>query len=501
MKKIIRIGLVSVILLTACEEADQTLMEEQTEELVVNRDFEAPPGAADYLHNYQDTVIPELDADTLKSLTEERELADQLTHEDMENDLKTFLSAMRYGYGPYEFYGGDEAFLSAADEMMQWISSSEPEVDGEEYADQLIESFSFIKDQHFWINGQNAYEKEVVQYGVEEWTFTKENEAYFFNDEEVTLINDESPRDILKPSLDENGELIYRAVSLSGGEAEQWEVETEEDIHTAKPQKLFTNPGGMKPFEVSDTDGGIPVITIRTMMVYEDDQYTYADMLDTVDLIKEAPAAILDLRNNMGGNLYLVNKFIHDLTGSPPSHSEFVFLETNTVHALLSHTRETLEETGLDSETFYDHLPQAVYGEYDASLTDLSPTSRVETFGTEWAGTGVEISEEPSLDTPLYVLMNENTASAGEIMVEGLMEYDNTVLIGGPSAGVFTSDMGSMIFLPHSGIVIGMPSMLIMSPYSYGREAVGLEPDVWLAGDGVMERTVKWAESRLADEE
>ncbi|MDZ5712749.1 S41 family peptidase [Jeotgalibacillus haloalkalitolerans] len=501
MKRVIGLGMVSVLLLSACVEADQVEVEEQVEELVISRNFEKPPGAADYLHNYQDTVIPELDTDTLQSLTEERELADRLTREEMEEDLKTFLSAMRYGYGPYEFYGGDEAFLSAADDMMQWVSSADAEVEGEDYADQLREHFSFIKDQHFVIHGQNAYEKELAQYGVEEWTFTKENEAYFFNDEEVTLINDESPEDLLKPSFDENGELIYRAVSLSEGEAEQWEIETAADIYTGKPEKLFTNPGGMKPFEVSETDTDIPVITWRTMLAYEDDPYTYDDMLDTVDLIKEAPAAILDLRNNMGGNLYLVNKFIHELTGSPPSHSETVFLETNTVHALLSHTRETLEETGLDSETFYDHLPEAVYGEYDANFTDVSPISRVETFGTEWAGTGVEISKEPSLDTPLYVLMNENTASAGEIMVEALMEYDNTVLIGGPSAGVFTSDMGSMLFLPHSGIMIGMPSTLIMSPYSYGREAVGLEPDVWLSGDGVMVRTVEWAERMLAEEE
>ncbi|MDG5473192.1 S41 family peptidase [Jeotgalibacillus sp. ET6] len=501
MKKFMGIGLLSVALLSGCTQADSIREESLENELVVNRTFEEPPAIAAYLPDFEETEIPELSTDMLQSITEERELAGQLSQEDMVKDLETFLSAMRYGFGPYEFYGGDEAFLAAADEVENWIHSSAEVRSGKEYSKKLRESFSFVEDQHFYIEGLNPFQKEVAPVGVEEWQFTKEENAYFFNSEEVELINNESPKNYIKSSFDEKGELIYFAAAMTQESEEEWTLETDSDTYRAVPFQLTTHSEGQEPFNISETDEGISVVTFRTMMVHEEDFFTYEDMLSAVDYIKEAPAAILDLRNNGGGNGFFSTRFIHDLTGSPPTGTESIWIDTNTNHVLLSTIRELYQQQGAILETFYEHLPPEIYGGYDVDYLPVVPDAGVTTFGTAWAGTDVEISKEPSLDIPLYILMNENTASAAELIIEGLMKYENTILIGSTTSGAFTSDAGSLFFLPHSGVMIGMPSSLSIGPYSYQREGVGIEPDVWISGGGAMERTVKWAESALSDEE
>ncbi|TFD93626.1 S41 family peptidase [Jeotgalibacillus sp. R-1-5s-1] len=495
MRKVMGFGLAAVLLLAACEEADRAVQEnEQSDELVISRDVEDPPSVAAYLPKFDETEIPELEPEVLMTLTEEKELAEALTQDEMYADFEIFIRTMRYGYGPYEFYGGDEAFKAAAEEMNQWISSSEGQVSGEEYARKLRDAFSFIKDQHFFIQGVHAFMKEMVPYGVESWQFTKENDDYFFNDEKIVLINGEHPELFIEPSFSEDGELIYQAITMADSSGGEWTLETESDTYKSTPVQFFTNPESLEPFEISETEDGIPVVRFGTMMVNEKDEFTYDDMFEAGELIKESPEAILDLRDNNGGNGNFVEKFIHNLTGSPPSKQEYLLIGTNTQHVLLSNVRDLYEEAGFNIETFYDHMPPILYGLHSTDAIPVEPVSKVVTFGTSWAGTGVEIDKEPSLDTKLYILMNKNTVSAAEWMTEALMEYENVVLIGTPTAGAFTSDAGAPFYLPNSGVLINMPSTYSISPYSYQREAIGIEPDVWIHGTGALERTIKWAE-------
>ncbi|TFE02380.1 S41 family peptidase [Jeotgalibacillus salarius] len=490
--------LLPFLLLGACDDNEQAFEKEVfTEEFIEEKEFPDPPATSDYLPDFTETEIPELSLDTLSGLTEERPMPETVTADDMRADADTFLRAMRYGFGPYEFYGGDEAFQAADRELNEWIESQGQSVSTLTFIGKLSDVYSFIEDQHFAIAGFPPFIKEAIPHSVEDWAFTKEGNTYFFEGEEVTSVNGEEVSPYMRPSLSEDGEEIYRAVSMKNGGGGKWALETEEETYTSFSNQMTVKQNGSQElFSISETDEGIPVIRFGTFKFTEDHDLTFEDLLDVVDVIEGAPAAILDLRNNRGGSTWFGTRVIHDLTGAPPSHDESVWIDTNTVNLFMSERVEGHMKEGAVYKTFYE--------DYGLFMPDLSeefklpaePDSGIDTFGTTWAGTGVEISETPSLETPLYILMNENSASASEMLISDLLEYDQTTLIGTATRGAYTSNAGSLFYLPHSGIDIHMPSTFFVSPYSFEREAVGIEPDIWLSGSDAMERAVKWIEEK-----
>ncbi|KIL51540.1 hypothetical protein KP77_10520 [Jeotgalibacillus alimentarius] len=497
MKKFVY--LLPFLLLTACVDDEKAIETESepAEFVIEEREYADPPATSGYVPDFTTTDIEELPVEVLEELSVERPMSETVTTDEMREDIDTFLRAMRYGYGPYEFYGGDEAFLAAENELNKWIDSQDRPVSTLTFTGKLSDAYSFIKDQHFGIAGTQAYMKEVIPHSVEDWIFTKEGDTYFYEGEEVISVNGEDAEAYMKPSLGESGEEIYRTVSMSEDGAGQWTLETADDTYTAFSFQMTVKQDETDSlFDISETDEEIPVIRFGTFMFTEEQDFTFEDMFEAIDVIEDAPAAILDLRDNGGGLTGFGTRFVHELTGAPPSHSESVWLDTKTINLLMMERFKGRIEEGVIYKTFYED-----YGLFlpdpneEFQLPDESAAG-IETFDTLWAGTDVEISESPSLETPLYILMNENSGSAAELLISDLLEYDQTTLMGTATRGMFTSDAGSLFYLPNSGISIHMPGSVIVSPYSFEREAIGIEPDIWLSGSDAMERMVEWVEEQ-----
>ena len=63
----------------------------------------------------------------------------------------------------------------------------------------------------------------------------------------------------------------------------------------------------------------------------------------------------------------------------------------------------------------------------------------------------VSTASLPDLTTPLYLLVNENTASAAEVLAAALKENDRAVLVGHKTFGKYFPHRGTNeIFMPHS---------------------------------------------------
>ncbi|MBM7578706.1 S41 family peptidase [Jeotgalibacillus terrae] len=491
--------LLPFLLLTACMDDEQAVETEREPAgfVIEEKEYADPPATSGYVPDFTATDIEELPVETLEELAVERPMSETVTADEMREDVDTFLRAMRYGYGPYEAYGGDEAFLAAERELNEWIDSQDQSVSTVTFNGKLSDAYSFIKDQHFGIAGVQPYMKEVIPHSVEDWIFTKEGDTYFYEGEEVVSVNGEDAEAFMQPSLGEGGEEIYRAVSMSEDGAGQWTLETADDTYTAFSFQMTVKPDEADSlFDISETDEGIPVIRFGTFALTDDLDFTFDDMFEAVDAIEDAPAAILDLRDNGGGLGGFGTRFVHDLTGSPPSSTESVWLDTKTINLLMAEkVKEGIEE-GKVYKTFYEDYGLFLPDPNEEFQLPDEPDAGVETFETKWTDTGVDISESPSLETPLYILMNENSGSASEILISDLLEYDQTTLMGTATRGVFTSDAGSLFYLPNSGISIHMPGSFYVSPYSFEREAIGIEPDIWLSGSGAMERAAEWIEER-----
>ena len=85
-----------------------------------------------------------------------------------------------------------------------------------------------------------------------------------------------------------------------------------------------------------------------------------------------------------------------------------------------------------------------------------------------------EYSDASELDMPMAVLINESTASAGELFASALQDYDKAPLIGTVTYGKGT--MQNIITLS-DGSAFGISTHMYYPPFSDCYEGIGVQPD------------------------
>ena len=104
-------------------------------------------------------------------------------------------------------------------------------------------------------------------------------------------------------------------------------------------------------------------------------------------------------------------------------------------------------------------------------LLPEGPTIRiVEGDGKESSRT----SDANELDVPMCVLINENTASAGELFASALQDYDKAALVGTVTYGKGT--VQRILSLP-DGTGLGISYSMYYPPFSDNYEGIGVQPD------------------------
>ena len=83
-------------------------------------------------------------------------------------------------------------------------------------------------------------------------------------------------------------------------------------------------------------------------------------------------------------------------------------------------------------------------------------------------------SDAKNLDAPMVVLVNENTASAGELFTAALRDYNKASIIGTKTYG--KGSMQSVIPLSNGG-AIKLSSEMYYPPYGENYDGVGIVPD------------------------
>ena len=83
-------------------------------------------------------------------------------------------------------------------------------------------------------------------------------------------------------------------------------------------------------------------------------------------------------------------------------------------------------------------------------------------------------SDANELDVPMCVLINENTASAGELFASALQDYDKAALVGTVTYGKGT--VQRILSLP-DGTGLGISYSMYYPPFSDNYEGIGVQPD------------------------
>ena len=390
-----------------------------------------------------------LTEEEIKSLKTEKEcdLFTRISLEEAKRDVDVYIRALKYGYGGYLYFGGDEKFEKVRQELYTALDSMESVYVFTLYR-MLVDSFSFVDDSHFTINSTVPSPNLTGSY---QYYYT--DEIYFSLDDNgyYTIINDEKwyydqsfdDSVQIKCVLDSNGNLVYSPIRFSKLNG----VLVASSILLKNGEKIKYKSILWKKSEnfgsTSDTgyhsyamNKDIAYVTIR--------EFPGSNSVEQLGFLysgveaRNAKAVIIDLRSNSGGSV---------------SHKEWV-KNFKAIHAFNNKSAE-------------------------GTLATLFTNKRMK-YGKEYLSRSViDRCDQIPNDTPVFLLVDRNTASAAEMFLAELQVMENVMIVGATTSGCVICGGVKNYYLPNSGIRIRFGCQLYFFYDMTNIDTIGFEPDVW----------------------
>jgi len=397
-------------------------------------------------------------------------------------DVERLFYLFSHGYSGYGFFNQQGEFAQAKARILEELSSRS-RWSTEDLTRLLYEHLNFVTDCHLRIGG--------VQYAdhLDFWYDTTLElvpggggyEAIVDGTRHTVLsINGQEPEAFLFPSLNPQGEPIYRLGTLSKAEPSPLALSAmssdgqEHQFEIALQRSDFAYYSDDRFRE--DTVGGIPVIRVRS---FSDVPTEPVDrFVQTASAHRGEPVIIVDIRGNGGGNEAWPIRWIQGLTGRR-AESVFVFSEL--------YSKTTMAGRANLFTHLYDQYPDTANFRQEAErFTDQAQTFEDGTRQPGWVGPLYPQMPLIPNDTTLIIVMNGLVASAGEGLIMRASQLENVVLVGENSMGAVTFGNHSTHQLPHSRLTVSMPINFGLYLDMEFREGKGIAPDLWVpAADAV----------------
>ena len=372
-------------------------------------------------------------------------------------DVEFYFQMLRQFYGGYLHFGGDERFNLAKEECLSYLNE-EGMIETKKLVRILLKATSFVKDNHFTIGNKRSnaaskyFSNEVV-------SFYKEGKNIY--DEKgrrvIAVDQDTNVEDYFYLSLDENGDLCWHFGLLLKQYPQASYIlayDTNEEEAISVDYVYLRNKEVYSERFLDD----VPIIQIGEMFTeYGENKKLAKQFIHSAERIKKSDAAILDLRNNSGGNGLLPLKWIEKYVG------QRVGLNSSGI---------MIYDGDLDIN---DHLLADDSQKMSEIIDEIAKNSQV-----------------------LFVLMNSYSASAAEYMIDALHNVENVVFVGTSSAGCLQSDNGNVLVLPHSKIKVAFGNSWSEYDPEYYQEFEGFHPDLWVNSSHLEELVMKFIKKNLS---
>jgi hypothetical protein len=479
-----------------CAGADALLTRNAAEEAARAIIGGAPP-ASDWIRTTYDAVLDEGVREYLDQLRfswddEELPLADltmdvqakprrSISAQQATEDVERLFYLLSHGYAGYAYFNQEGELGQAKARILQGLSSQST-WSGDAFFGLLYDHLSFIVDCHMRIGDYQIAQHRDFWYDTElelapaadGYEFPVDGTTYT-----VTSINNADPAPFIFPSLNREGEPIYRLGLLSAVEPapllltatseageRQFEIELQRSDFTYYSEDIFRE----------DVIGGIPVVRVRSFSDrYEDDLNRF---LATGTNHRGKPVIIVDVRGNGGGNERWPIGWIQRLTGRR-AEAVFVTSELESKTSMIGRA---------NANAYWHHLvpDTPIFGQDAERFTRLAEAFEGGTRLPGWTGPYYPAMPLIANDTTVIVVMNGLVASAGEGLVLRISQAENVVLVGENTLGCLTFGNISTHQLPHSRLQIQLPINFGLFLDMKSREEVGLAPDLWVpASDAV----------------
>lgn len=436
-------------------------------------------GFSDYLVEETEALVSAQEIKTLRSGSGEK--PETISHDQAAADADLLARALKAGYGAYYFFG-EAAFEQAEAETLAWLEG-QTTVSVSEFDGILQTNYSFMRDAHAavapvqadidgvrredcWSYFYCAQAEQVWERDENGYFKTADGEKWYYDGCEQDAVS-------IRLTLSKGGQLVYAPVQfcpaaemeetsrirLRCGDRVAWE-----EVTWTAGEPYPNGGGGYFQQDVDyrlEQNGGITYISLRNT-----DQKTFRkefqQFAKSGTAARESSAVILDLRANAGGaSGDYIRQWFQNFLGAEPEARQATAMRASALNGLS------------DGGSVFQNV----------SVTE-----------------GKLIEN----DIPIFVLVDENTASGGESFLQELRTVENTVVVGSNSKGCSLCGHGGeeMTFhLPNSQIYFGFGGVIGFYNTLENVDDIGYEPDVWCDPQDALSRVFRLiAAEDLAEE-
>lgn len=396
-------------------------------------------------------------------------------------DIKLYIKALKTNYGLYNFYGGNAVFTKIEEETIEFINSKE-NVYKYEITEFLSQKLSFVQDKHFDI-GSRLLVKDKYMYIDNNNEYLKDDNGYYKIIDEVryyikAINNDFEIDKYLKLSIGETGNIVYRIYMIKENDNEYSEYLLTKDLacdvllqgDEEIKEEIFldvigndANKSG-QVFNYTEIEN-IPIITMKAMTFIDND--ISQEFIRTAEKTKDSKVTIIDLRDNRGGDGLLPLKWIETRFG---------------------------EIAKANSKGFYlSRIGGIDYNIEDELLkTDIYKYLSLEKINDNYYTMGNRTeSQLIQNDNLIFVIVDKNTSSAGELFIEYLKGVENVIIVGSNTMGTLTGSSYGEMYLPNTKIEIGYGGWMRIYDQDFFVEGRGFIPDILLDDDRALEELIE----------
>ena len=452
-------------------------------------------GSDQYLPDYESAAFKaiEFTDEELAALSKAHGGVAQITAKQAQEDIDTLQRIFKTAYAPYEYFGGDEVFDKAFDNMRAAVSSaSSNNISTTVFNDMIVKNLDFIVDSHLTIGNESMeFEEKVYYYDRDKTEFSHNDKGYYTNVQGRDFYLNPEYNDYMRLTVGKTGELVYTFIAMSG---------EKDNSDLPRTFKLTAEDGTTATYTIKwETDrypyaydltwnenvGGVPMTGIGAMMV--DNDYCISLMNDFVNHakdLKNEDAIILDLRGNMGGLSTISYMWLYNLTGGKEVEGEYSMVYY--MSKLNSFVTDGNNEEIIDALKKFDFFTE-------------NPDQLDELLNEEEDKPGeayVYDTEDMWVERPntVFVLCDKAVSSAGEMFIMQMMDVENVVVFGTNSNGCLISGGTNYyvpIYLPNSGLRVYYSTVLMMTDDPNDFDKVGVQPDVIVCGEDEAEAAAR----------
>jgi len=402
------------------------------------------------------------------------------------DDVNHMFKLLKYGYSGYQYFGGDEKFIPVKKQIINTLDDRDifNYITTKRFIKILKNELSFIQDLHFSIDNEsvgNRYQY-YMSYAYE---FRKDENGFYTNlDEEKAYLKEikGSKLDkLIKPSLNEEGEIIYRlgtVINNKVGKTVELKAKLQvgnklidKRIMLTRPQREYFQK--KSPYNKYKNEG-FTIIEHRTASANEANRDQLKRLAEEAKDLKDKKHLIIDLRGNSGGADTYASDWVENFTGVEPG--------------------EGIIESSLVTDTANRLLLNSFNQYYGLSYDELEPEYKKLFKKTESGWTNIKYHEYKVIEnkTLIIVLIDNGVASAGESFVNYLNQMENVILIGTNTAGLLGFGNMGMCNLPNSNVQLSISKTISLPPDLTSREGRGYYPDFWIEPDKALTTAVSF---------